>query len=163
MRVLPAQCSESVRPSVSAGVFLSPYRRRHLSAAATAAAGLSVAAVGLPGCCHVTPSPLCCLSPSSISSPVSLLLSPSSPRPLCMCLVSCVLPRCHYRAVQITLFSNELSVCSPSALPHVPAPPPNPISPPAEELPMALARHLLCPATRCPSQMLPIIPCTADT
>lgn len=104
--------------------------RRHLSAAATAAAaaGLSVAAVGLPGCCHVTPSPLCCLSPSSISSPVSLLLSPSSPRPLCMCLVSCVLPRCHYRAVQITLFSNELSVCSPSALPH--PPPASPLPPP---------------------------------
>lgn len=161
--------SQSVHQSalVWTFLFLSPCRRRHLSAAVTAAAGLFVAAVGLPGCCHVTPSPLCCLSPSSVSTPVSLLLSPSSPRPLCMCLVSCVLPRCHYRAVQITLFSNELSVCSPSALSHPPPfscfPSSHPISPPAEELPVALARHLLCPTTRCPSQMLPIIPCTADT
>lgn len=113
--------------------------------------------------CHITPSPLCCLSPPLCPShSLSLSLSSASPLQLSMCLVSCVWQRCHYRAARITLPPPTSCL---SALP----------------VSLSLALHLLTlsiplpvtrlwrlyvtfiPETRCPSQTFPIMPCTAAT
>lgn len=91
--------------------FLSLYRRQHLSAAA----GLSVAAVGTAGLSHHTLTPLLL-----VFFPVSLFLSSTLPHPLCMCLVSCVLHRCHYWAAQITLSPMSCLSALPSSRPHSP-------------------------------------------
>lgn len=136
---------------------VSLYGIQHLSAAA----GLSVAAIGTAGLSHHTLTPL--LLVFSPSHSVSLSLSSALPLPLCMCLVSCVLQWCHYWAAQITLPPMSCLSALPLSLATL-----------LFSLSFSLSILLLVrclwrlyitfiPETRCPSQMLPIIPCMADT
>lgn len=134
-------CPEFLFPGVSVSLRV----RHHLSAAA----GLSVAAVGTAGLSR-RPSLLCRSSPTA-PHPIFI------PLPLSMCLVSCVWQRCHYRAAHITpppmscLSAPRLSLALLSSLLF---------SPPASSRWLCVT---FIPETFCPSPTLPIMPRTAAT